>query len=221
VLHLCLREIERLDEAVSSVLDLGQPRPPELIPCRLGEIVDDALDVVRPRLRARHIEVDWDDHADCDWIAGDRGQLKGVFINLFLNAVDAMPTGGTLSIWSESSQSGDGAREVRLHVKDSGPGIPSEVRQVVFEPFFTTKAGGSGIGLAVARQTAEAHGGRLGMAPGTQSQDGAEFILALPADPELEAQAESQRRPAGAETVPIHSAWLWRTPERRAGEKGA
>jgi signal transduction histidine kinase len=216
VLHLCLREIERLDEAVSSVLDLGQPRPPEILPCRLGEIVDDALDVVRPRFRARHITIDWDDHADCDWISGDPGQLKGVFINLLLNAVEAMPSGGTLRLWSESDTPDGGPGEVHLHVRDSGPGIAPEVRQLIFEPFFTSKAGGSGIGLAVARQTAEVHGGRLELAPDMLGTGGAEFILTLPADPALENAAEEQDGPAGPGVTPRRSGSLRRPLEQHA-----
>lgn len=222
VLHLCLREIERLDEAVSSVLDLGQPRPPELRPCRLGEVVDDALDVVRPRFRVRRIEIDWDDHAECDWVAADPGQLKGVFINLFLNGVEAMPSGGTLHIWSETVPTDDGGAEVHLHVMDSGPGIPLEVRQMVFEPFFTTKAGGSGIGLAVARQTAESHGGRLYVAsPNGEPTAGAEFVLALPVDPALATAASEETSATGEATGATRNAWLWRSTDRKAEELGA
>jgi two-component system sensor histidine kinase AtoS len=179
VVRLCLREINRLDNAVSSVLTLGQPMPPELAPCSLGEVVRESLAVLEPRLRARSIVA----HADvssADRILGDEGQLRGVFLNLFLNAVDAMPAGGVLRVWLDHG-TGPAGEEVRVHVRDGGEGIRPELRHLVFEPFFTTKASGSGIGLTLARHTVEAHHGRLYLDVARDAEGaGAEFVAAFP-----------------------------------------
>jgi two-component system sensor histidine kinase AtoS len=191
VLRLCLREIGRLDEAVGSVLELGRPRAPEFRPCRLSEVANDSLAVVRGRLAARRVEVRLEDPGECDQVLGDEGQLRGVFLNLFLNAIDAMPSGGTLEVRTVVAGAAD-TPEVRVHVKDSGEGVRPELRHLVFEPFFTTRPNGSGIGLPVARQTVEAHGGRLYLAHSPGQGPGAEFVVALPA-----ATGEA-REPAGA-----------------------
>lgn len=218
VLRLCLREINRLDEAVSTVLDLGQPRPPERRPCHLSEVVDDALDVVRSRLLSRRIEIDWDDRAERDLVAGDAGQLKGLFLNLLLNALEAMPSGGVLWIWSENGRSESGQDEVRVHIADTGDGIQAELRGLVFEPFYTTKVGGSGIGLAVARQTAEAHGGRLYLDSAPVRARGAEFVLALPLTAAGESSEDVDGALIGAAGPHTGNRWPWREPS--SGSEG-
>lgn len=198
VVRLCLREIDRLDEAVGSVLELGQPREPELSRCRLGEVAQQAVDVLAQRMGARGITVHVSEHAQSDWIDGDEGQLRGVLLNLLLNAVDAMPEGGTLRVWTAAG-SGPAGDEVRLHIADSGEGVRPELRQLVFEPFFTTKAGGSGIGLSIALQVVGAHDGRLYLADDGEGP-GAEFIVALPAPPVEESAPGRDGDPASNAT---------------------
>ena len=181
VLRLCLREIDRLDEAVGSVLELGQPRPPAFQPCELNEVVAESLRIVAPRFKARRIKVAFDSRTECDRVLGDEGQLRGVFLNLFLNAFDAMPAGGELNVWTHCQPDDTGGIEAQVHILDSGAGIREEIRNLVFEPFFTTKAGGSGIGLSVASQTLAAHGGRLILAEPRRNGCGAHFVVGLPA----------------------------------------
>ncbi len=81
--------------------------------------------------------------------------LRRAVLNLVLNALDAMPGGGTLTVGSTIAADG-----LELYVADSGPGLPADVLPRVFEPFFTTKQSGTGLGLAIVSRIAEAHGGR-------------------------------------------------------------
>ena len=106
------------------------------------------------------------------------------------NAAEASGAGEPIELeWRE------GRREVAFRVGDRGPGVPEELRERVFEPFFTTKPGGSGLGLAVARQLAEAQGGRLELEPGTER--GAAFVLRLP-----RAESVTARPPSGSTAPP-------------------
>jgi signal transduction histidine kinase len=102
----------------------------------------------------------------------DPKRIRQVVLNLVLNAVEAMPGGGTLTVRSRATPDA-----VEASVEDAGRGIPPDVAERIFEPFFTTKPGGSGLGLAVCRLIVEAHGGALRhepLSPGTR------FVLTLP-----------------------------------------
>jgi signal transduction histidine kinase len=107
----------------------------------------------------------------------DRSRLRQVVFNLMKNAVEAAAPEGDVDVLIGAS--GD---TVELSVKDTGPGIAAEARQRVFEPFFTTKPGGTGLGLAVSRAIARAHGGDIDVRNGDQG--GAVFTLRLPRAPE-------------------------------------
>jgi signal transduction histidine kinase len=197
VLNVCMREIERLNEAVSGVLEFGRPSSPRRRSCTLSGVIDESLALIRPRLERAGIAVEWSFRGVDDAILADPSQLRGVFLNLFLNAADAMPGGGTIRVWLDNPS----PAEVRAHVADDGPGVSSDVRGQIFEPFFTTRAAGSGIGLSVARQTIEAHGGTLDFAKRSELERGAEFVIALPLyDPEAVTQPPGmeQRAQSGA-----------------------
>jgi len=176
VLSVCMREIERLNDAVSGVLEFGRPSAPKRKSCRLGGVIDESLALIRPRLERGGVRIEWTPGDTDDRVLADASQLRGVFLNLFLNAADAMPGGGRLRIWLENPADGG----VVAHVADDGPGVSPDVRAQIFEPFFTTRAAGTGIGLPVARQMIEAHGGRLDFAKRSELETGAEFVIALP-----------------------------------------
>lgn len=201
VLNVCMREIERLNDAVSGVLEFGQPRAPRRKEIRLRSVIEESLALIKPRLERADIEILWDAGDTDDWVLGDPSQLRGVFLNLFLNAADAMPGGGRLRIWLDGAP---GGAAVRAHVADDGPGVSPDVRAQIFEPFFTTRAAGTGIGLSVARQTIEAHGGTLDFATRSELEKGAEFVLTLPS------------HEAGAVHTPSETEWRTRSgaPDR-------
>jgi signal transduction histidine kinase len=187
--EICLREVSRLDRVVRGVLNVARTREPVREPWSVHSAVAEALEVLRPQLEEQRIAVREDLRASDDIVRGDAEQLKGVFLNLFLNAAEAMPDGGTLRIATESRKAtGElGARAVRVRVADEGPGVPPELREKIFEPFFSTKAEGTGFGLVLAQHAVEEHSGRLTLEENEVGQVGAVFVVELPLSTEGQA----------------------------------
>jgi nitrogen fixation/metabolism regulation signal transduction histidine kinase len=115
-------------------------------------------------------------------VLADRDQVAQVLLNLVANALDAMPSGGRLTVGARRAGGG-----VAFTVADTGPGIAAEDLARVFEPYFTTKEGGTGLGLAIAHRIAEEHGGRLEVASAAGA--GAVFTLTLPCAPATTSRA--------------------------------
>jgi signal transduction histidine kinase len=180
VLQLCLREIHRLDGTVQGVLRLAGFRQPVLEPLAVHALLAETLRTVAPQLDERGVEMRVNYLATGDAIEGDGAQLRSVFLNLFLNAADAMQAGGRLRVWTESGEAEARSAVIRVHVADDGEGVPPELRERIFQPFYSTKPNGSGIGLPLALQTVEAHQGRLWLEQRSELERGAEFVVELP-----------------------------------------
>jgi PAS domain S-box-containing protein len=172
-LRRVLEEVQRLDRVVKDTLLFARPRRPELQPHDLRHIASRALALHRERLAERGIELttDWPD--DLPKVLADSMQIEQVISNLILNALQAMPDGGQLSL-SAAPAPPDG---VDLLVSDSGLGIPSSNQARIFEPFFSTKPYGTGLGLAIAKQTLLEHGGDILVE--SETGHGATFIVRL------------------------------------------
>lgn len=181
VVRICLREVERLDRAVSSVLSMVRTHPPSRQRLSLHRILADATEAVRPQLQQDNVRVGHRFGAVRDEVLGDPRELEGVFVNLLVNAGEAMPGGGTVRIETETrDMARSGVRIIRVRVSDEGPGVPDEIRGKIFRPFVSTKPDGTGFGLAVARRTLEEHGGRIDLDPASGDCVGATFIVELP-----------------------------------------
>ncbi len=180
VLHLALDEIRRLEDIVNSFLALGQTQSGERTPTALHRVVEAALTVLRGELGRRGLHAEFAALAPENTVVADRAALQGALVNLLLNAADASPPGGTVRMWTEIASDLAGERVLRLHIADEGSGVAPEMREHIFEPFFTTKPRGNGIGLPVARQIVEEHGGRLYCESPAETAGGAEFVLELP-----------------------------------------
>jgi len=178
--ELCLREVRRLDGVVSGVLNLARPRRAPTAPCALHTVVANAVDVLRAQLQAGGITLHVELSSTRDTVLGDAEELQSVVLNLCLNAADAMPGGGHLSVTTAFVPDLRGRPGIRLRVEDDGVGIPVESREDVFKPFFTTKKDGTGIGLSLAARVMEEHRGTLAIADPIRSDRGAAFIIELP-----------------------------------------
>jgi len=176
VLALVGGEVRRLNGLVEEFLALA--RPPVLRPerVRVGDLVDETVALIEPEARRLGVRLERLVPDDLPPLTADRDRLKQVLLNLARNALEAMPGGGTLRLEAAASP-----RALRLAVTDSGPGIPPEVRARLFEPYYTTKARGLGLGLAIARQIVEAHGGTIEVEPAEGG--GSRFRLTLPREP--------------------------------------
>jgi PAS domain S-box-containing protein len=166
-------EIRRVSAILRRLLTLSQPDdgPSGSIDCTM--VIDRVLLLTSTSLARRGIAVARLMPPALPLVPGDADQLTQVLLNLVVNAIDAMPDGGRLSISVELSS----GRAI-ISVADSGVGVAPELHARIFEPFFTTKAGGSGLGLAVARRIISQHGGELRLECGPAN--GAQFVISLP-----------------------------------------
>jgi signal transduction histidine kinase len=178
--EISLREVSRLDRVLRGVLGVARNAEPVREPCSVHAAIEEALDTLHPQLEAQGIVVMAELRATADTVRGDPQRLRGALLNLFLNAVEAMPSGGRLEVMTENTAPGQTDGSVRVQVVDTGPGIRPELRERIFEPFFTTKDEGTGFGLALASQAIEEHDGSLSLAD-NEGCAGAVFLVELPA----------------------------------------
>jgi signal transduction histidine kinase len=181
-------EIGRLNHLVNDVLAAGRQAPPTLVPCDLKAILTEALTIVERQARNQGIQIKLELARDLPIFRLDSVQIKTCFLNILTNAIQAMPSGGRLRIFSATSQLPNTAGCVELHFADTGPGIPLAVREKVFAPFYSTKATGFGLGLAIAKKIVEDHSGRVfvndGVSPGTDLVVQLPFPQVQPSRPE-------------------------------------
>ena len=161
-----------LNVTVNDLLHFTSERDPQWQSFPLGKLVEEVYGTLVPQLSAQSIRTrNQVDGRLC--VTADRDMLRRAVLNLVLNAVDAMPEGGTLTVSASGSRKG-----VNLTVSDTGQGLSEEARRRAFEPFFTTKRGGTGLGLAIVYRIAEVHGGRISVA--NARGGGAAFTLTIP-----------------------------------------
>jgi two-component system, NtrC family, sensor kinase len=141
----------------------------------INQLISDSLTLLDHQLGLNHIKVESDFGESLPPIYGNTGKLQQVFVNLFLNARDAMPSGGELAIHTGMNES-----MVIVDISDTGNGIPSENLKKIFDPFFTTKSigKGTGLGLAVTYGIIQEHGGKIFVDSDTGR--GTRFTLKLP-----------------------------------------
>jgi signal transduction histidine kinase len=157
-LDVALRQLSLTEEHLQRFLAAGQPQDPRRVECDLDSVIGQVVQLVEPACRHRKVDLQVSVAPSASSpLQVDPDQLRHLLMNLVLNAVEAVAPAGWVRI--ESYGEGDGA--VRVRVLDSGEGAPAEFIERLFEPFSTTKPEGIGLGLAVARQIAESHGGTL------------------------------------------------------------
>ncbi len=167
------REIRRLMNISRRILDFARPSREERLPLPVADVIRHALDLVEREFQSHRIQVRTAIPGDLPSVLGSHEQLTQVFLNLFLNAIDAMPDGGLLEIAARTEPS-----HVVVTVTDTGPGISPEVMARIFEPFVTTKKNGTGLGLAISQGIIQQHGGTITAA--NAPQGGTIFTITLP-----------------------------------------
>ncbi len=148
----------RASEIVNSLLSFSRTSPTEFVEVDVSKVIQETLSLVEHQLKKSGVEVKLDAPSTLPAVKGNSGKLQQVFLNLFLNARDAMDAGGTLTVhaWSEGGFA-------RIDVADNGQGIAPEHLERIYDPFFTTKAArkGTGLGLAVTYGIVREHGGSI------------------------------------------------------------
>lgn len=147
-------EVDRLSGFLRSFHGFAAPQAILPEPCGLGQILDDVLFWTRKDAKSRDIVFELAGIDSVPPLSADPHQLKQVFLNLLMNAVHAMPEGGTVTVDAEKQ-----AKIARIRVCDTGIGMRAEVLKRIFEPFYTTRREGTGLGLAIVRKIVEQHGG--------------------------------------------------------------
>ncbi len=174
-LAMAQEEVERLIDIVRRLLEFSRPSRGRRAATDANQIIDNVLALTNKRLQHGHIVVETDLALDLPLLHVVPDQLTQVFLNIVLNAIEAMPDGGRLTI--RTAQSKDG-KWGQIAFTDNGPGMDEQTRANIFEPFFTTKTTGTGLGLAISYGIIERHGGQIEVdsAPG----DGSTFVVRLP-----------------------------------------
>jgi two-component system NtrC family sensor kinase len=167
--------IERLDKTMADLLSYSRIRPPDMKAVHLHEVMETAFSSIKEECQIARVHVEKNFDPTLPPLLLDPRQMERVFLNLFLNALQAMPQGGTLAIQTKRHDSGyhlqegfplpdQASREegwVEVTVVDTGQGIPPETLGDIFRPFFTTKAKGTGLGLSLAQRIVEQHHGQM------------------------------------------------------------
>jgi signal transduction histidine kinase len=173
-LQIIEQEIRRMERCLQTFLDFARPPQPERRPVSLAALVERMFTLVEGRARKQHVTLHFSPPATAVIVEADADQMQQLLVNLALNALDAMPQGGSLDV-SLGAQVHD---QVELRVCDTGPGIAPALLPRLFEPFVSSKETGLGLGLVVSRRIAESHGGNLWVT--NPPQGGACFVVRLP-----------------------------------------
>jgi PAS domain S-box-containing protein len=168
--------IDALSELINDLMVFARPRALRLGDVSLRPLVEEAVTLVRRDPIAERVEITIDGPAAA--IMADAEMVRATLLNLLINAAQAMNGAGRITVTIASR-----GNAVLVVLRDSGPGIPGEIRDQVFEPFFTTKARGGGLGLPIARRTAELHGGSLTL--DCPADGGTVITLELPLQPSV------------------------------------
>jgi PAS domain S-box-containing protein len=170
-----IRQTGQCRQIIKGLLNFARPQGGERGPVVLAEAIHETVYLMEKNLKVASVEIDLDID-DPATVHGNRNELDQVFFNLLVNAVDAMPEGGSIAIGVGPGDPG----EVQVTVQDTGPGVPPSYREKVFLPFFTTKdyGKGTGLGLSIVARIVHEHGGRVELDHTVAT--GARFILSFP-----------------------------------------
>jgi PAS domain S-box-containing protein len=181
-LHRITKEIDRLNDLLKTFFSFAKPQNLTLVHCHIKDIINEIIPFLIKEIADKGIRFVESYHPQLPRIKVDKTQMHQVFLNLFLNAIQAMPTGGELKIQASPmiSNSLKGVREnfVKVLISDTGRGIPSHIVHKIFDPFFTTKPKGIGLGLSITYQIIKKHGGTIKVE--SQWEKGTSFIINLP-----------------------------------------
>ncbi len=168
------RELKRIDGLATQMLRLSAPKPASLTTVRVHDVLEHAMRLLEHQFTSRLIAVKKNYNAKNDLVRADEAQLQQAFMNLLLNAAEAMGSQGELWLATEMASE----TRLKIFIRDTGPGITPENLPRLFEPFFTTKKHGTGLGLAICERVLQEHLG--GIEVKSEVGRGTTFILTLP-----------------------------------------
>jgi two-component system NtrC family sensor kinase len=178
-MELVIHEAKRARDVVRRLLDFARESESTRSNASINKVVEDVIALTRHLIHTNGVELVLNLRDDLPWVLMDENQMKQVLLNLVHNALQAMPGGGVLRLWTGELEK-LGRDGVTVSVSDTGTGIPLENQTRVFEPFFTTKAdhGGTGLGLSVTYGIVSDHGGEIELI--SEPERGSTFTVWLP-----------------------------------------
>jgi PAS domain S-box-containing protein len=181
-LHRITKEIDRLNDLLKTFFSFAKPQNLNLVHCHIKDIINEIIPFLIKEIADKGIRFIEAYHPQLSKIKVDKTQMHQVFLNLFLNAIQAMPNGGELKIEAHPmiSTSLEGFKQnfVKVVISDTGKGIPPHIVHRIFDPFFTTKSKGVGLGLSITYQIIKKHGGTIKVE--SQWERGTSFVINLP-----------------------------------------
>ncbi len=174
-IQIIREKISHLEEIVNRVLSYGKHQSGAFERIDLLAVISDTLLLMRLKFEQSRVHIEFSHDAEALGIEADKGQIQQVLLNLLLNAIQAMPSGGTIRLHAWRNAAG----QIQLQVRDTGPGIPPEVRAQVFESFLTGRREGTGLGLAIVKRIMRSHHGDIEVA--ASDRTGTTFSLWFPA----------------------------------------
>lgn len=160
------REVDRIDGMVHELLDYGKPGPLALKKTDINKLVEDTLGTLSNQFIKDHIDVvvtESQGHTSQEnvFLNIDANRIRQALLNLFLNAIEAMPSGGKLAVSTRVKGQGSSSKGLEIVIQDTGPGITPEDLKHIFDPFFSRKDNGTGLGLAIVQGIVEQHKGKI------------------------------------------------------------
>ena len=181
IINNSLAGVERIKGLVKGMLDFSRPAPPQLKRESIHRAVEDAISLMDSQFSKHGIRVVQKLAAEAPDITFDSRQIQQVFVNILLNALQAMPEGGTVTVESRlGGETKELSRYLSVYISDTGAGIPREHFSKIFDPFFTTKPEGTGLGLSIAHKVLEQHGAQIEIR--SRVGQGTMFIIRFPID---------------------------------------
>jgi two-component system NtrC family sensor kinase len=177
-LHIASGEVDRISSLITELLDFARPSDPKLEMENINIILDGMILLVTTEMNKKQINNMKDYDSNLPLVEIDREQIKQVFLNILLNAIEATPQKGKITVRTRSFTKPGGEPYVQVEFTDTGCGIPSDQLEEIFNPFFTTKTTGSGLGLSISNQIVRDHRGYIDVE--SQSGKGSSFFINLP-----------------------------------------
>ncbi|MFZ4439314.1 MAG: ATP-binding protein [Syntrophales bacterium] len=192
ILSQAIGEVQRVETLMKSLLNFAKPPKPQLLPVNINDVLEATVNAAIPYSsstpdspKAIRIVKRFDPHLPLTMV--DRLVMQQVFLNILMNAMQAMPSGGTITATTFENAP---AREIHIEIADTGTGINDEIREKIFQPFFTTKSKGTGLGLAISRQFIEMHDGTISTE--NNPVEGTIFRIILPGTQAREQERRTQ-----------------------------
>jgi len=172
---IIVEEANRLNNIITDFINFAKPRSPNLVPCSIEDVIDKNITFLSMQIEENGYAIKQNYQNSLPEIQADAAMLYQSFLNILINAMQAMPNGGNIEVAISSSD-----KIVTINFEDEGQGIPKEVIDKIWDPFFTTKEMGTGLGLGVVKNLIESHGGNIQIY--NRSQGGTRVTIELPVE---------------------------------------